>query len=125
MKVKIISHTHAGYSVDHDVNWVMRDCTHWDEVTEEEFKLLTKWVAMTNRDQYDVQYVIYRQQDLNVQERVQQYLDRIAAEERAADEKRKKREAAKRAKELAKKQLKESEELARYNELKKKFEGAG
>ena len=124
MKVKIISYAHAGYGVDHDVNWVMRDCTSWDEVTEEEFKMLTKWVAKTNREQYDVQYVIYRQQDLNVQERVQQYLDRIAAEERAADEKRKKREAAKRAKALAAKKLEEAEERARYNELKKKFEGA-
>jgi uncharacterized membrane protein YccC len=124
LKIKIISHTEAGCCVDHDVNWVMRDCTSWDEVTEEEFKLLTKWVTMTNRESYDVQYVIYRQQDLNVQERVQQYLDRIAAEEREAEEKRKKREAAKRAKALAAKKLEEAEELARYNELKKKFEGA-
>jgi len=121
MKIKIISHTNAGTCVDHDVNWVMRDCTSWDEVTEDQFKMLTKWAAKTNRDQYDVHYVIYRQEDLNVQERIQQYLDRIANEERAAEEKRKKREAAKQAKELAKKKLKEAEEKALLEQLQQKY----
>jgi hypothetical protein len=121
MKIKIISHTNTGHGVDHDVNWVMRDCTSWDEVTEEEFKMLTKWADKTNREQFDVQYVIYRQEDLNVQERIQQYLDRIAAEELEAEEKRKKREAKRRTKELAAKKLKEAEDLARYKELQKKF----
>ena len=121
MKIKIISHTNMGYNDDNDVNWVMRDCTSWDEVTADQFKMLTKWADKTNREQFDIRYTIYRQEDLNVQERIQQYLDKIAAEERDAADKRKKREAKRRAKELATKKLKEAEELSRYKELQKKF----
>jgi hypothetical protein len=68
-----------------------------------------------------MKYIIYRQEDVDTQSRIQDYLDTIAAEERAAEEKRKKREAAKQAKELAKKKLKEADEKALLEQLQKKY----
>lgn len=122
MKIKIVSHYQQGYVCDHDPNWVMRDCTDWDEVTDDEYKVLVKWVEKKNREQYDLQYIIYRQEDVNVKARIKDYFDMMAAEELAAEEKRKKREAKARARALASKKLKEAEERAQLEELKKKYE---
>ena len=117
MKIKIVSHNHSGYVSDHDPNWVMRDCTGWDEVTEDEYKLLVKWAAKHNREVYDPQYIIYRQEEVNAKERIQDYLDMIAEEELLAETRRKKREANAKAKAAAKKALKESQELAQLKQL--------
>lgn len=121
MKIKIVSYYQQGYVSDHDPNWVMRDCTDWDEVTDDEYKVLVKWVAKKNREQFEPQYIIYRQEDVSATARIKDYFDMMAAEELAAEEKRKKREAKARARALAAKKLKEAEERAKFEELSKKY----
>ena len=121
MKIKIISY-YPDYSCnDYGDKWIMHGFTHWDEVTNDEYSLLVKWADKKNNTQNEIKYIIYRQEDVDTHSRIQEYLDTIAAEERAAEEKRKKREAAKQAKELAKKKLKEAEELALLEQLQKKY----
>jgi hypothetical protein len=121
MKIKIISYYSDYGCDDYSDKWIMHGFTDWDEVTTEEYSLLVKWAAKRNSDQSVMKYIIYRQEDVDTQSRIQDYLDTIAAEERAAEEKRKKREAAKQAKELAKKKLKEADEKALLEQLQKKY----
>lgn len=118
-RVKIISYVGEYYD-DFD-RWVVQDVTGWEEVSEEDYKMLAEWIQIKNRETHYERYLLFRKENYEFKTCIKEYLITIKAEQAKKEEKRRAREA-KRQREMARKnQLKEDEERALFEKLRAKF----
>mgnify|MGYP003343010405 CR=1 FL=1 len=121
IKIKILSYI-GDYSDEFDRN-ILHDVTTWDEVTPEDFQKLVSWVMWKNKDAlvYGERYIIFRQDNHNYKNCVNDYLKHIKEEEEKAAEAKRKREENKRLKKAKAKKLQEEDERRLLKELSEKY----
>lgn len=119
-KIKIL--TTAQESYDYNTQYSHYNITDWEEVDDETYDILNKWANKHNNCMNNPYYVIIAEFEKDTKWCVENYLELIEEEKCAKEKKAEtyKKAAKKRAANKAKK--KREEELAQFEELKKKFE---
>lgn len=125
IKIKILRY----YGEYHDdfTHYILRDITSWDEVTEDEYEKLKRWVHIKNgtNGNYGYRdgeyYIIFRQDDYDLKACIADYFKLIEEEEKKAAEAKRKREEAKKLRLAKKNKLQEDEEKALLAKLKSKY----
>ncbi len=134
--IAIVTHRDFYYNYGDDCDTVVASITDWTEVSEEDYKLLSRYCGTLNNDgKYN--YSIIERKDKQsgfLAKTIEQFKQLAAAEEKAAaeraaaEEQRKKEAAARKAaakakRELAKRAETEAAERALLEELEKKYKG--
>ena len=120
MKIKILSHIGEYYD-EHDSH-ILKGCTDWEEVDTDTYHKLAGWCAIKNRELNDVRYTIFTDEQLDLHNCVQDYLEQIAAEESRRAEIKRIRDEKRRVRLAAKQKLAEDQERKLLDDLKKKYE---
>jgi hypothetical protein len=123
-KIKVKMLKYYGEYVDDYTHLVLRDITSWDEVTEDEYQKLKRWINIKNQENRleNEFYILFRQDDYDFNACIADYLNRIEEEEKKAAEAKRKREEAKQLRAAKKNKLQEAEEKALLKQLKNKYE---
>jgi hypothetical protein len=123
-KIKVKMLKYYGEYVDDYTHLVLRDITSWDEVTEDEYQKLKRWINIKNQENRleNEFYILFRQDDYDFNACIADYLKRIEEEEKKAAEAKRKREEAKQLRAAKKNKLQEAEEKALLKQLKNKYE---
>ena len=116
MKIKIISYQ-GEYHHDFE-SWIMHDVTDWEEVDQETYNQLSGWCKMQNdRSRSNREYIIFRQEQLDIKRSVADYMAHIQAEAQAQAKRRAHAEHRRKLKQAAKRRLEESQEIELMNQL--------
>lgn len=124
-KVKILevycTYTYNGYEYDYERVYNKGEKTDWEEVTDEEFKLLRRWV----KDNWgnDPGYILITESSVKVKKIVADYLQKAKEEEEKKSLAEKKRIAREEKRKLTIQLKKEEREKKLLQKLKGKYEG--
>ncbi len=124
MKVKILEiHCHE-YSRDDycDGIYALHDMTDWDDVSEEDFKVLLNWAQVENAKYGKIaKYVLITDKNISVPKTIKAYLNRAKMQELEKAERERKQKEAQEKRDATIKKKQEAKQKKLLEELKAKF----